>query len=92
MAEAAGLTIVERTHLGCLAYPGFALVKRRNQRYLAAHPEAKKRIVEGNIAGTAESRMLRLLFRCEDWLGRRVSFPIGIRCVLVCRRPRTTAA
>jgi SAM-dependent methyltransferase len=92
MAVAAGLTIVERSHLGCLAYPGFALVKRRNQRYLAAHPDAKKRLVEGNITGTSGSRLLRLLFRGEEWLGRHVSFPFGIRCVLVCQRPLVTAA
>ena len=92
LAVAAGLTIVEASHLGCLAYPAFALVKRRNQRFLAAHPEAKQRLVEASITRTTESGLLRLLFRCEDWLGRRMSFPFGIRCVLVCRRPLEAAA
>jgi SAM-dependent methyltransferase len=92
LAVAAGLTVVERSHLGCLAYPAFALVKRRNQRFLAAHPEAKQRLVEATITRTTDSGVLRLLLRGEEWLGRRMSFPFGIRCVLVCQRPRAAAA
>jgi SAM-dependent methyltransferase len=92
LARAAGLAVIERSHLGCLAYPPFALVKRRNRRRLAAHPVVKQQIVKASIAGTSGSGMLRLLFRFEGWLGRRISFPFGIRCVVVCRRPSEAAA
>jgi hypothetical protein len=66
------LAVVERSHLGCLAYPPFTLVKRRNRRRLAAHPFVKQQIVKASIAGTSGSGMLRLLFRFEGWLGRRI--------------------
>jgi SAM-dependent methyltransferase len=87
LAATAGLTVVDQSHLGCLAYPAFALVKRWNQRLSAAQPVAKQRVVEANITRTRGSRLLQGLFRWEGWLGRFISFPFGIRCVLVCQRP-----
>ncbi len=92
LAATAGLTIVERSHLGCFVYPGFALVKRWNQRRSAAAPAVKQRIVGADITRTGGSWPLRQLFRCEGWLGRLISFPFGIRCVLVCRRPPEQAS
>jgi SAM-dependent methyltransferase len=81
-----GLEILQQSHLGCSVYPAFAMVKRRNQRN-ATDPAAKRRIVESRIRQTRASIVLKQLLRFETWLGRRCSFPFGIRCVAVGRKP-----
>ncbi|MFI5245849.1 MAG: methyltransferase domain-containing protein, partial [Gemmatimonadales bacterium] len=85
--EEAGLTRLERSHLGCLLYPAFALAKHRNQRATADDVESKRRSVEASIAQTRRSAVVRVVLHAEAWLGRHVSFPFGIRCVAVARKP-----
>ncbi|MEO8257191.1 MAG: class I SAM-dependent methyltransferase [Acidobacteriota bacterium] len=92
LAAAAGLAVVEQSHLGCFLYPGFALVKRWNQRRSDAQPAARERIVAANITQTGGSWLLRQVFEWEGRLGRWMSFPFGIRCVMVCQRPAKMAA
>ena len=82
----AGIALLEQSHLGCIAYPAFALVKGRNRRLAAADPAAKRQIVESRIRKTRGSLLLRGLLRGEAWLGRRFSFPFGIRCVTAGRK------
>lgn len=82
-----GLDVVERSHLGFAVYPAFAMVKHRNQKRAALDPDAKRRIVEANITSTRGSAILRGLLQGEAWLGRYLSFPCGIRCVAVARKP-----
>jgi hypothetical protein len=83
----AGLTLLEQSHLGCTVYPAFAMVKHWNRRTAAADPATKRRIVEANIQNTRGSVLVRGLLKCESWLGRYVSFPFGIRCVAIGRKP-----
>lgn len=87
LIAAAGLTVAERSHLGFLTYPGFALTKRSNQRLATAGTDVKRRVVEANIANTRRSVLLHRLLSLEAWLGRYVSYPFGIRCVAVGRKP-----
>jgi len=88
LLASAGLTIVDQSHLGVFAYPGFIAVKRRNQRFLnAADSDVRRQLVETEIRQTRGSRLLRGVLRVEAWLGRFVSFPFGIRCVAVGRKP-----
>jgi len=92
LLEGSGLTILEQSHLGFSVYPAFAMVKRRNQKQAAGSSEAKRRVVESNIRQTRSSAILRLLLHSEAWLGRYCSFPAGIRCVAVARKPAKAAA
>jgi SAM-dependent methyltransferase len=87
MARAAGFEIVKATHLGAWLYPAFAWVKRKNRRLLERSSEEKQRIVAGQIHATSQSALLRMLFRAELALGRRLSYRWGIRCVLILRKP-----
>jgi len=87
LAAAAGFEILEATHLGVLVYPAFAYVKRRNRALLHLPPEEKKRIIASQIRSTGKSLPLDVALKIEAALGKWVSFPIGIRCVLVLRRP-----
>ena len=86
LLEAGGLSLIERSHLGFSAYPAFAMVKRRNQKRAALSQDAKRRVVEANIASTRSSVLLRRLLQSEAWLSRYCSFPFGIRCVAVARK------
>ena len=86
-ARAAGLEVLRGTHLGCLVYPAFWLVKQRGRRLLSLSAEEKKALVAKQIRGTGDSAVLGAVLRFEEWLGRFVSFPFGIRCVAVLRKP-----
>ena len=85
----AGLDIREQSHLGCLVYPTFVAVKRRNQRHAPSTDEERRRVVQTDIGQTRHSRLLRACLAFEAWLGRYVSYPIGIRVVTVAQKPGT---
>jgi SAM-dependent methyltransferase len=87
LLEGAGLEVIRSSHLGCSVYPAFAAVKRRNQRLSAAEADTKRRVVEANIQRTRASAPLRLLLAIEGAIGRVASYPFGIRCVAVARKP-----
>lgn len=92
LLEASGLQVIQASHLGFIVYPAFAMVKHRNQKHAALDPDARRRIVEANISSTRGSVLLRSLLRAEAWLGRYCSFPYGIRCVAVARKPENAPA
>ncbi len=80
--EQVGLRVVHRSHLGFFAYPAFALVKRRNRRFLNSPEDVQRSVVEQSINRTRISPVLGWLSALEERLGTRVNYPIGIRCVL----------
>jgi len=81
-----GFTIVDRSHLGFLLYPGFWAIKKRNRLYLKASPERQRAIVLGHMREARDSRLLRFIFRLESQLRGRMYLPFGIRCVVTCKR------
>lgn len=82
LAEDAGLTVIERSHLGFFVYPAFVAVKRRNRRWLDA-PEAVQRAkVEQAIRSSGSGPLLRWAMAVEERLAPMVSYPVGIRCVI----------
>ena len=83
----AGLDIREQSHLGWLVYPTFVAVKRRNQRRAPSTDEERRRVVEANIGQTRHNRLFRSCLAFEAWLGRYVSYPVGIRVVTVAQKP-----
>jgi SAM-dependent methyltransferase len=86
LVEQGGFRTLERSHLGFFIYPGFWIAKRRGKRFLSADATVQRRIVAQSISKTRESRALDVILRFELALGRRVSFPFGIRCLLTCRK------
>jgi len=82
-----GFQIIRATHLGFTVFPLFALRKLWNRHALRLRPVEKQRRVAREMRKTASSRALRMALRVESALGRRVSFPVGIRCVVSVRRP-----
>ena len=86
-ARAAGLTVRRATHLGCLIYPAFWLVKQRGRRLLRLPDAKKKALVARQIRRTGDSAVLAAALKFEGMLTRYLSFPFGIRCVAVLQKP-----
>jgi hypothetical protein len=87
LALKAGFQILEATHLGVFVYPAFAYVKKRNRSLLSLSLEEKKKITTNQIRSTGASLPLDIALKIETALGRWFRYPIGIRCVLVLRKP-----
>jgi len=87
LARQTGFAVEQATHLGCLVYPAFWWVKRRNRRGLNLPLEEKTRLVIAQIRATRANPLLAALLRLETALGGLVSYPWGIRCVCRMRKP-----
>ena len=87
LAEETHFQIIKATHLGASVYPAFAWVKRRNRRFLSRPRDEKKALVARQIRTTSQSQALRLLLKTEAFFGNWLSYPVGIRCVVILRKP-----
>ena len=90
LARVTGFEVLEATHLGCLIYPAFALVKRRQRALLSVSAQRKKEIIARQIRRTGRSLPLAILLGIESVLDRWFRLPFGIRCIAVLRRPQAT--
>jgi SAM-dependent methyltransferase len=84
---AQGFQIKKQSHLGFFLYPGFQFVKRRNQRLTSETEALQKKAVEENIRQTKDNKLLDALMQIELQLGKWISYPIGIRCLMTCVKP-----
>ena len=82
-----GFGILHRSHLGFLIFPAFWFVKKKNRRYGKLSPEEQRAIVLKTIRSSGNLPLMHRLMAAEGWLRRRVHFPVGIRCLIVCARP-----
>jgi ubiquinone/menaquinone biosynthesis C-methylase UbiE len=85
----AGFEVERRSHLGFLLYPAFYLAKRLNQiRYRRQADVNEEQLVAGMIASTRKSSgIMSLVMRFEGMLRRYFYLPVGIRCLVTCRKP-----
>jgi len=87
MAQRVGFEIIKATHIGFFVYPAFSLIKKRNQRRVATGQISDAaHHVKTHIHQSGDSVLMRMLILLETWLAPFISFPIGIRCVLVLRK------
>ncbi|MCU1492815.1 MAG: rRNA guanine-N(1)-methyltransferase [Acidimicrobiaceae bacterium] len=89
-ARSAGLEVLEEIYLGTLIYPAFWAVKKyhraRFDKLEGAELEAK---VAVDIASTTNSPIGTYTCRIEEeMIARRVRLPVGIRTLVVVRRPK----
>jgi len=82
--EKAGFRVEKASHLGFFVYPGFWAVKKKNR--LFASKEAGAAVVAKDIKSSA-SPVLASLMNLELKLGEKMSFPVGIRCLVTARKP-----
>jgi len=87
LMQDAGFEIVKKSHLGFFVYPPFWFVKQRNKKFLSHDQTVQKKVVAGNIQATQGGWLFRAVMAMELFLGKFVSYPVGIRCLLTCRKP-----
>jgi ubiquinone/menaquinone biosynthesis C-methylase UbiE len=86
LVEAAGLRVIERSHLGFFVYPAFAIAKRRNRGALEASESVQRAVVTSNIVRSSTTPLLKWATAAEEVLGRWVRYPIGIRCLVAAQK------
>ena len=84
---AAGFSILERSHLGFLLYPAFAITKKRNRKFMTASPEIRRAVLERSIARSGNSGAMHAIMKLESTLRKWIYYPVGIRCLVTCKRP-----
>ncbi len=82
-----GFEILHQSHLGFFIYPAFAIVKKRNRRYLKADPAVQREVVASSIHTVKDNRLMHAVMRAENAMRSYIHYPAGIRCVVICRRP-----
>jgi len=87
IAEEVGFIVKRRSHLGFFMYPGFSAVKRMKKNRLTSEEKVVQWTVEDNIRTTKNSALLQTVMNFELFLGKWISYPIGIRCLLSCIKP-----
>lgn len=80
----AGLKLASKTHVGFLVYPAFAAVKLVNR--LRSKSLEGKDVVAQSIRQSRQSPLLNWVFGVERRLFGTVSWPVGIRCLVIARK------
>jgi SAM-dependent methyltransferase len=82
LLEETNFMVLRQSHLGFFVYPGFWMVKQRNKRLLTEEVVVQQQAAKTSIQATRHSKLLSTITRFESLLGRFVSFPFGIRCIV----------
>jgi SAM-dependent methyltransferase len=95
LVRGAGFQTSDASHLGFGVYPGFWLMKRRNQR-ARSRGHAARAVVADNVKLTRRSRIVDALLAfvtgAELFFGRWIAYPVGIRCLVTCVKPAASPA
>lgn len=87
LAEKAGFTVERASHLGFFIYPLFAMTKKRNRRDEKQMTDIKKKSqVCRQIKQRRTNPILRALMSIELALGKFVTYPVGIRCIMTLKK------
>jgi len=87
LITAQGFKISNRSHLGTFIYPAFFLAKLWNKRLLSKPESAQRQLLEKKICKTSNNKLLSSLMDLELILGKWISYPFGIRCVVSSIKP-----
>ena len=84
-----GFSILSQSHLGFFLYPGFFVVKQLRRKKRADIPEEEiAALVSRNINQTSGNPFFHALMKLELAVGRIISYPFGIRCLITVRKPK----
>lgn len=80
--------ILRQSHLGFFLYPGFFLIKQFHRKKRADVAEAEIPMLVGkNINQTGDNPLFHALMNWELAIGKAISYPFGIRCLLTVQKP-----
>lgn len=84
----AGFSVLNQSHLGFFLYPGFFAVKQLRRKKRADIPEEEiATLVSQNINQTGGNPLFHALMKMELAIGKAISYPFGIRCLLTAQKP-----
>lgn len=86
MSEQEGFEVLKATHLGFFVYPAFYAVKQRNKKLLSLPRAEKESKVAQQIRETRGNAVFSAVMKMEMLLGQVISYPAGIRCVVVLQK------
>lgn len=86
LMRSAGFQVLKASHLGFLFFPAFWVAKRRNRQLAHMEVEAQRAVIDQHMRLLGHSSALHSLMAVERALGRFVSYPLGIRCIVACRK------
>lgn len=81
-----GFKIQYASHLGCFIYPGFWAVKMLSKLRSSPTEKVDSKPIGERIGRTGQSSLLKMVTDLELTIGRLVSFPFGIRCLVTCSK------
>ncbi len=88
LLEGAGFRIHSANYFGSFIYPAFYWVKRRNQkRYGSLGFDEKRALAMSQIQKTSRSALMDALCRLEEGIGKRLTYPFGIRAYVIAQKP-----
>jgi hypothetical protein len=85
--QSCGFEVISRSHLGCFLYLPFRFVKKRNQKLLAAPEAEQKEVVTRSMRQASNNPLMHAIMRLEAVARKVLYLPVGIRCLVTCRRP-----
>jgi len=85
--ERAGLVVERRNYLGALIYPAFYLAKKLSQSRPKSASEREQHVANAIGATSRFNAIGHAIMSLEETVGRAVTFPRGIRCVVTARKP-----
>src|SRR5450631_651993 len=87
VVEQAGLVVERRNYLGALIYPAFFLAKKLSQSRPKSATDREAHVANAIGATSRFNAVGRAIMSLEQTIGRSVTFPRGIRCVVTARKP-----
>lgn len=87
LAQKTGFEVTRASHLGFFLYPLFSLMKKRNRKKEGSLSKSEQSsLVSRQIKRVHDNPLLHLLMRAELAVGKYISYPAGIRCLMVLRK------
>jgi len=84
----AGFSVLKQSHLGFFLYPGFFAVKQSRRKKRTDIPEEEiAALVSQNINQTGSNPFFHTLMKLELAIGKMISYPFGIRCLITVHKP-----
>jgi ubiquinone/menaquinone biosynthesis C-methylase UbiE len=90
MARKLNFSIIDASHFGFFIYPAFKFVKLRNKRKRTTEISYDKNDVKNliHMGGIFNDHILYRIMLFELYLGKIVSYPFGVRCLLTLQKPQ----
>lgn len=89
LVEMAGFEVAFKSHLGFLVYPFFWAMKKKNRWKESKGQLDVSKTIKATFSKGSHNQSLSNIMRAEEIMGKHISYPFGIRCLLTGKKPQT---